>query len=197
LENPSSFVSPYVLYRNSYAYSIEELDKALSTFDTTLTNSLYTGFMLNYLETMKRTAVGQMYLSFFLPDTSGNNVFLLNMIGENYLLLDFWASWCAPCREENPNLVEMYNKYNAEGFEILGVSLDRRRDRWTRAIRNDNLTWTHVSDLKGWESAVGKLYGIRSIPSNLLIDPEGRIIAKNLRGRELRDKLAEIFPEIN
>jgi peroxiredoxin len=194
LSNPNSFVSPYILYRNSYNYEMEELEKALASFDTTLSHSIYTGFMQHYLATLKRTAVGQPYLTFFLPDTSGNNVFVKEMVGKSYLLIDFWASWCAPCREENPNLVALYSEFHGRGFDIIGVSMDSRRDRWVEAIRKDNLTWAHVSDLKGWESAVGKLYGIRSIPANVMIDTAGYIVAKNLRGEDLRNKLEELFP---
>jgi thiol-disulfide isomerase/thioredoxin len=115
-------------------------------------------------------------------------------VGSNYLLIDFWASWCAPCREENPNLVALYNKYHGKGFNIFGVSFDSNRDRWLKAIADDSLTWTHVSDLKGWENAVGKLYGIRSIPSNVLLDSNGIIMAKNIMGNDLKAKLEELFP---
>jgi thiol-disulfide isomerase/thioredoxin len=108
--------------------------------------------------------------------------------------VDFWASWCAPCREENPNLVRLYNKYSSKGFDIFGVSFDSSRDRWLKAIADDSLTWTHVSDLQGWQNAAGKLYGIRSIPSNTLLDTNGVIIAKNIMGDELRAKLEELFP---
>ncbi len=118
------------------------------------------------------------------------------LIGQNYLLVDFWASWCAPCRAENPNVVALYNQYHESGFDILGVSFDSNRDRWLGAIKDDGLTWNHVSDLAGWENKVGKLYGIRSIPSNVLIDPSGVIIAKNIMGDDLKKKLAELFPGV-
>ncbi len=111
------------------------------------------------------------------------------------VLVDFWASWCGPCRRENPNVVKLYEKYRAEGFEILGVSLDRKKDRWLQAIEADGLTWTQVSDLKGWRNEVAQLYGVRSIPYTVLIDQEGRIIARRLRGDALERKLAELFGE--
>jgi peroxiredoxin len=194
-KNNKSFVSPYIVYRNSWAYEMNDLESTLNGFDTVLNNSIYTGFLQDYLKTMKRTSVGMLYVSFQMQDSAGTYIPIADLIGDNYLLLDFWASWCAPCREENPNLVAMYNKYHESGFDIMGVSLDNSRDRWLKAIKDDNLTWHHVSDLSGWENRAAKSYGVRSIPANVLISPQGYIIAKNLRGAELQKKLAEIFPE--
>ncbi len=141
-----------------------------------------------------RTAIGRVATDFTQNDTIGNPVSLSSFRGK-YLLVDFWASWCQPCRIENPNVVSAYQKYKDKGFDVLGVSLDRAnaREMWLKAIYDDQLTWTHVSDLKFWNNAVAKLYGIQSIPQNLLIDPEGKIIAKNLRGQELHEKLEEIL----
>ncbi len=109
------------------------------------------------------------------------------------VLIDFWASWCGPCRKENPNVVKVYNKYNEAGFEILGVSLDKTKDKWLKAIAKDGLTWPHVSDLRGWQNKAAQTYGVRSIPHTVLVDREGKIIARNLRGPALERKLAEIF----
>jgi peroxiredoxin len=111
------------------------------------------------------------------------------------VLVDFWASWCGPCRRENPNVVKLYNQYQAEGFTVLGVSLDTDRSRWLGAIEADGLTWPHISDLKGWQNSAAQLYGVRSIPHTVLVDREGKIIARNLRGPALEAKLAEIFGE--
>lgn len=127
-----------------------------------------------------------------LPNPDGEIVELSSLRG-NYVLIDFWASWCKPCRIENPNVVRLYNKYSDENFEIYGVSLDRNREKWEQAIEQDNLTWTHVSDLKFWQSAAAQLYNVKSIPFTVLIDPEGKVIATKLRGRALEQKLEEIF----
>jgi len=194
LKNTASFISPYIMYRNSYSYEMEDLEKTLNGFDTSLSHSIYTGYLQEYLGILKRVAVGQMFVPFTMVDSTGAEVSVTDYTGKNYLLLDFWASWCSPCRAENPNLVNMYNTYHEKGFDIFGVSFDSSRERWLEAIKDDGLTWTHVSDLAGWQNAAGKLYGIRSIPSNVLLDTNGVIIGKNLRGEDLQAKLAELFP---
>ena len=137
-------------------------------------------------------AVGTMAIDFTQNDPDGKPVTLSSFRGK-YVLIDFWASWCKPCRVENPNVVEAYKKYEKKNFTVLGVSLDRSKDPWLQAIKDDNLTWTHVSDLKFWNNEVSQKYRISSIPQNLLIDPKGMIVAKNLRGRELQDRLAELL----
>lgn len=127
-----------------------------------------------------------------LPSPDGEIIKLSDLRG-NYVLIDFWASWCKPCRIENPNVVRMYNKFEDENFEILGVSLDRNKDKWVNAIAQDNLDWPHVSDLKFWQSAAAELYNVKSIPFTVLVDPEGKVIATKLRGAALEKKLEEIF----
>jgi len=146
------------------------------------------------IDIAKKTGVGSMAMDFTQPDTSGNAVSLSQFRGQ-YVLVDFWASWCGPCRNENPNVVKAFQEYGKKGFTVLGVSLDRpgAKDRWLKAIHTDSLTWTHVSDLKFWDNAVAKQYGIRAIPQNFLIDPQGKIIGRNLRGSALTQKLASVF----
>ncbi|MEM9260047.1 MAG: TlpA disulfide reductase family protein [Bacteroidota bacterium] len=125
-------------------------------------------------------------------DPEGQEISLSDLRGK-VVLIDFWASWCGPCRRENPNVVKMYAKYKDQGFEILGVSLDNTKSRWLKAIEDDKLTWLHVSDLMGWRSAFAKQYGVSSIPQTILLDKDGNILARNLRGAGLEQKLAEIF----
>jgi peroxiredoxin len=137
-------------------------------------------------------AVGNMAPDFTLPDTEGKPVSLSSFKGK-YVLVDFWASWCGPCRGENPNVVANYNKYKNKNFTVLGVSLDEDKTKWLAAIKTDNLTWKHISDLKGWASAAARLYGVESIPFNVLLDPSGKIIATDLREEDLGKKLGEVL----
>ena len=140
-------------------------------------------------------AVGAEAPDIELPDPNGNMRRMSDLRGK-VVLLDFWASWCRPCRMENPNVVRLYHQYNAKGFEVFSVSLDNNRDNWLNAIQADGLVWpNHVSDLRGWGSAGGRQYGIMSIPATVLIDREGRVVARNLRGQQLEQKLKELFSE--
>jgi peroxiredoxin len=136
--------------------------------------------------------VGQAAPEISLNNPEGKPVSLSSLRGK-YVLIDFWASWCGPCRQENPNVVRMYNRFKGKNFEIFGVSLDKNKDKWVEAIQKDQLSWVHVSDLQYWQSAGAQAYGVQSIPATFLIDPSGKVIAKNLRGKALEDRLTEIL----
>lgn len=141
---------------------------------------------------MTTLKVGQTAPDFTLPDQSGKSVSLSSFKGK-YVLVDFWASWCQPCRRENPNVVAAYNKFKGKNFTIVGVSLDKSKEAWDKAVEADGLTWTHVSDLQFWDSKVVPLYGISSIPTNMLLDPQGKVVAIGLRGPALESKLQEVL----
>lgn len=144
------------------------------------------------LDEMRALSIGQPAPEIALPDPEGNLVKLSDLRGK-YVLIDFWAGWCKPCRDENPNVVRLYNKYKDKGFEVFGVSLDRTREMWLKAIEEDGLKWTQVSDLKYFNSEAAAVYQINAIPATYMIDPDGNIVAKDLRGITLENKLAELF----
>ncbi len=152
----------------------------------------YTDALNAKMKSFQALSVGAIAPELELTDSTGKTFKLSDMRGQ-YVLVDFWASWCKPCRIENPNVVANYEKYKDKGFTVLGISLDDNRDRWLVAVQADKLFWPHASDLKGWESAAGRKYNITSIPANVLLDKDGKIVAKNLRDASLGDKLKEIF----
>jgi peroxiredoxin len=162
--------------------------------DEQLRNSVTGKDLDDRLTALTTVVAGSMAPDFTESDTTGKPVSLSSLRG-NYVLVDFWASWCHPCRGENPNLVKQYALYKNKGFQILSVSLDDHADRWKQAIVQDGLQWVHVSDLKGWNNAACKLYAIRAVPSSFLIDPQGKIVATGLRGEDLNKRLAEIYGE--
>lgn len=167
-------------------------DSVVDVFNKEMPDSKYTEALVSRADQMRSTAIGSVAPEIALPNPEGEIVKLSSLRG-NYVLLDFWAAWCGPCRRENPNVVRMYNKYNDKGFEVYSVSLDKTKEKWLKAIEDDNLSWTHVSDLKYFNSEAAQTYQVQAIPYTLLLDKEGRIIGKNLRGKELENKLEEIF----
>lgn len=192
--HPKSPVSGYVIFfeYGNPSVSAQDLEEVIGYLDKSIQQTKFGQLAQGRLKTMLGTTVGYPAIDFSQNDANGKAVKLSDFKGK-YVLVDFWASWCRPCRAENPNVVAAYNKYKDKGFTVLGVSFDQNRDAWLKAVSDDNLAWQQVSDLKGWGNEVGKIYNISSIPSNLLIDKDGKILGKNLRGADLEQKLEEVL----
>ncbi|MCC8198837.1 MAG: AhpC/TSA family protein [Tannerellaceae bacterium] len=190
---PNSPVAAFYLYRYfTYQLSLDELKATRGRLSSFLQDLPYVRELDAIIEQLESIQVGRVAPDFTLPDTEGNPVSLSNFRGQ-YVLVDFWAAWCPHCRQENPNVVSAYEAYKDKNFTIVGVSLDFNKNSWLKAIADDHLTWTQVSDLNYWDSEIPSLYGIRSIPGNVLIDPEGVILANNIMGKELQETLKEVF----
>jgi peroxiredoxin len=191
--NPSSYVTPSILVSLSYEMDADEIESMVNKLDTAIAALPPIVTLKERVKVMKAVAIGQKAPDFALNDVNDKPVSLSSKIGSKLLLIDFWASWCNPCRQENPNVVKVFNQFHKKGFDIFSVSLDQKKDPWVKAIADDKLTWTHVSDLQYWNSAAAKLYAVNSIPANFLLDETGKIIARNLRGEDLYNKVNEIL----
>jgi peroxiredoxin len=192
--NRSSYVAPYVIRREMYyTLQLDELKNLVNSLDNSISGSVYVIDLKERIKVLEKVAVGQKFTDIVLTGIDGGEMKLSDFTGKNIIMVDFWASWCGPCRQENPNVVKIYNDYHSKGFDIVGVSLDTDGKKWRDAVKSDNLTWHHMSDLKGWMNKGAGLYGVASIPHTVLIDKNGIIIANDLRGDALRAKLAELL----
>lgn len=193
-DHPKSAVSGFVIYSefSKEPFTMKDVEDGIANLDKSIAQTKFGKLAQERLDNLRGTTIGYKATNFTQNTPDGKPIKLSDYKGK-VVLVDFWASWCGPCRAENPNVVAAYNKYKDKGFTVLGVSFDQNKDRWLDAIQKDRLTWDHVSDLKGWGNEVGKIYNITSIPQNLLIDKEGKILDKNLRGAALEEKLQEIF----
>jgi len=189
----SSYVSPFVLFVTAQLNPDPiKLEGYYNSLSEPVRNSNIGKSLADYIAYNKVGSIGTPAMEFTQNDTAGQPVTLASFKGK-YVLIDFWASWCRPCRAENPNVVKVYNKFKDKNFTVLGVSLDQEKDAWLKAITKDKLTWTQVSDLQSWSNAVAQMYRVQSIPQNFLVDPKGNIVAKDLRGPDLEKKLCELL----
>jgi peroxiredoxin len=191
-KNNDAIIDIYAVSYLNIDENFEFIKSVVDKHKATIAESDYTQEYANKLDSYASLAIGKIAPDIALNDPNGKEIKLSSLRGK-VVLLDFWASWCGPCRQENPNNVKLYKEYNAKGFEIYGVSLDKNKEDWTKAIMQDQLTWTHVSDLKFWQSDAAATYKVESIPATFLLDQDGKILAKNLRGEQLAQFLKKLF----
>lgn len=192
-QNMDNQVGLYVIRKKLvYQMSYKNLNDLLQKVTDDNKDNRYYDYLSKHLNKLEKTRIGKEAPVFTMQDTAGREVSLKDFRG-NYTLIDFWAAWCGPCRKANPHVVEIYKDFHPKGFQILGVSFDQSKEAWMKAIHDDQLPWTQVSDLRGWKNAAGQLYGINSIPHTVLIDPEGKIVANRFDHKELRKKLEKIY----
>lgn len=194
--HPASLVSAYALYRHyAYRLSAKEIKENIALLDSSLWSTPYVKTLEKLVETLESVAIGQKAPDFSAPAVNGEEIALSDRLGQGYMLIDFWASWCGPCRRQKPFHKAAFEKYSDRGFHIFSVSLDRTREAWISTIELENLGWTHVSDLAHWDSRPAALYGVRAIPTNFLVDKDGIIVAHTLLGDDLLEKLETLFGE--
>jgi peroxiredoxin len=192
-KKPNSYVTPLAIFRiNQMNDNSEKMEQLFGTLTPEIQSSPIGKYVAQQIEEGKRNPMGKTLADFQQEDPDGKMVSLSSFRGK-YVLVDFWASWCGPCRQENPNVVNAFNKYKNKNFTVLGISLDKTKQPWLDAIAKDGLNWTQLSDLKGWSNSVAQQFQIQSIPQNFLIDPNGVVIGKNLRGEALESKLESLL----
>lgn len=192
--HPGTAISAYLLYKYQDEMEVGRIDSLLNEMPAAVKNQPLVSLVQDFVAAKKRDMVGATYTDLAMKSPDGKDVKLSDYVGKNkYVMVDFWASWCGPCRAEMPNVVAAYAKYHSKGFEVVGVSFDEQHQPWVNALAALKMPWPQMSDLKGWQCAANSVYGINSIPSSIIIDQNGKIVAKNLRGDDLEKKLSELL----
>ncbi len=192
--NTESYFTPYLIANLASLIKAEEVGGMLENLSPEVQSGKIASEIAKHIAPALSVAVGRVAPDFTMNDVNGNPVTLSDLYAKStYLLIDFWASWCGPCRRENPNVVANFKKYKEKGFDVIGVSLDEKQEAWEKAIAADSLAWTNVSDLQKWKNAAAALYSVRGIPANFLVDSKGKIVASNLKGEALGAKLSELL----